>query len=246
MASFTNSSGTTPNTLSLQGYGTLDAQIAVNTGIVARHLKIFTCPSDQPPQAIVYASDTSSYYAGGTASTTNYTLSSGCLHENSSQWAANGGATDVLFHSGRTVLCRGMFGNNSSATIGAVSDGMSTTVMAVESLNSHYTGDTAYSPSWGVAKYAGPLHYTNSAAAPAGEAGYTDVQAYNIGHRHEGSLTYGPYLWNASSKHGGETGAHTLMGDGRVVFVKYSINDDIWNVLNYIADAFPVDDTFGD
>ena len=135
-----------------------------------------------------------------------------------------------------------MFGTNGSATIGAVSDGMSTTVMVAETLNYHHNSD-AYAPVWGVGKYAGPLHYVDSAD---NGASYTDNQAYNIGHRHTGSLTYGPYLWNASSPHAGETGAHALMGDGRVVFVKYSINDDIWNALNYIADAFPVDDTFGD
>ena len=244
VASHTNSSGTANNGLPLQGYGTNDAAIAVNQGIVRRHLKIFTCPSDQPPQAITYG--TENYYYTNGASTTNYTLSSGNLNESSNNWAAAAATTDVLALSGRTVLSRGMFGTNASASIGSVSDGMSTTVMAVETLSRHHDGNTAYSPCWGVAKYMGPLHYVDSTAATTDHSAYTDGQAYNIGHRHEGSITYGPMYWQASSKHGGETGAHVLMGDGRVAHIKYSINDDVWCVLNYIADAFPVDDTFGD
>ena len=236
-------SGAPENTLPMQGEGTSDAAIAVNNAIVSRHLKIFTCPSDQPPYAVNYTGTV--YHEAGGESSTNYTLASGCATERSAPWAQTAASTVTLLGSGRVVLCRGMFGRNASATIGAVSDGMSTTIMAGETLNAGHDGNHAYSPVWGVGKYVGPLMYT----APSANASYTGGVLYGLGNSYIASATdnrYKPYHWNAGSEHAGRSGAHFVMGDGRVVFMKDSINLDVYHALHYIADAFPVDDTFGD
>ena len=169
-------------------------------------------------------------------------LASGESHEASGAWAASAqqNNTTVLPVSGRTVLSQGAFGNNASATIGAMSDGMSTTVLVSETVNRRT--NTAATPVWGVAKVYGPLSYQAASA----NAGYTNGQLYGIWHRSEPSVTSRPYYGNPASMHGSRDSAHALMGDGRVVMVKQSIDLDVWYALNYIKDSFPVDDRFGD
>ena len=236
--------GAAHNSLPMMGEGIGTANptaIATNTGIVQRHLKIFTCPSDEPPTVSAAATDSNYYYSPG-ISTTNYMLAAGEAHEAIAAWAhsTQQNNTAILPLSGRTVLSQGAFGTNSSATIGAIADGMSTTILASETVNRRVDANSV--PVWGVAKPHGPLSYQ----APSAIATYTSGYYYGVWHHLEGGVTARPYYSNPASNHGSQDSAHVLLGDGRVTMVKQSINLDVWYSLNYIKDSFPVDDTFGD
>lgn len=215
------------------------AILAINGPTVSAKIKVFACPSDVAPAAVNYGTPGTDGYHTANAMSTNYVMASGCTNESSAFWSASQTATVVLPVSGVTVQCVGMFGNNGSAHIGAVSDGMSNTIMVAETLRVH-AGNDAYTPVWGTGKYAGPYVYT----APSANSSYTNGQLYGLNSR---PITGGdPYLWNASSTHGGGRGAHVVMGDGRVVFLKDAISPDIYFALNYIKDKRPLGDNFTD
>jgi prepilin-type N-terminal cleavage/methylation domain-containing protein len=209
------------------------AILAVNGPVISAKMNVFACPSDVAQTTFDGGTPYNDIYYVKQASTTNYLLGTGGFYEQSATWSPTAAGNVTLPFSGRSVNASGMFGNNGAASIGAVTDGMSNTIMCFETVQVH--NSASYTPTWGVGKYVGPYGY----CVPSAVSTYTTGQYYGLNARDTSGL---PYAWTASSNHG--NGAHCLFGDGKVAFLKQGLNHDIWFCLHYIRDKFPLGDDF--
>lgn len=222
----------TPTGLATADATSETAILAIQGPIIGARMAVFTCPSDIAQSRIDLATAYTDAYYIRQATTTNYLLATGNHIESSGMWTPTIGNV-TLPVSGRSVASAGMFGNGGSATIGAITDGMSNTIMCFETVQVH--NSVSYTPVWGVGKYVGPYGYVT----PSANSGYTGGQLLGLNARDASRL---PYAWGSSSNHG--PGVHCLFGDGKVAFLKEGISHDVWFCLNYIRDKYPLGDDF--
>ncbi|WP_165068147.1 DUF1559 family PulG-like putative transporter [Paludisphaera rhizosphaerae] len=189
----------------------------VNTTVVGAMVSSFWCPSDVEPDAPNDAS-TGSYHRNLTRRS-NYLLNCTvytdyyCPGSGSKVYAANSSQM-------------GPFYNDTSASIAAMTDGTSNTMLAGESVNGYSKYSSAYGPYWGSGTHTavhGRIDPPSSTSAisflPNAGSGYLYPAATEFQKK-------APYAWVFSSKHSG--GVNMLMGDGSVRFIKNSISVYTW------------------
>jgi prepilin-type N-terminal cleavage/methylation domain-containing protein/prepilin-type processing-associated H-X9-DG protein len=194
----------------------------VNTTIVGSLVATYWCPSDIQPQAVSLTGVT---YDGQDAMRSNYLASVGPYYDyycpgGHNTWSPN-------------PSLRGAFCNDLSTNFGAITDGLSNTFLAGESLNGteHYSSN--YGPYWGAGIHTSthgviysPTQGGFLAFAPNGQSGVLYPNATSAQKK-------APYAWVFSSPHPG--GLNMLMGDGAVRFIKNSIGYSTWWSLATIS-----------
>ena len=190
------------------------------------NIPMFLCPSDPKTSA------------GGTIGKTNYMFSRGDTTWDHNEWTGNG--TPTRGH-------RGMFGGQGTCRLlRDVVDGLSTTIMMGERIQSKNTGDTMVvhggvmsgigsafrtNPSLCLAQVAGQNYLPGTIQAIGGTrwpdgapafTGMTTVLGPNKANCTQGTWDGEDGIYEPMSQHSG--GVHVLMGDGAVRFISNSIN----------------------
>lgn len=193
-----------------------------NQPIYSKKLAVYGCPSDSGNMLLFnYAPNTTDFYESNNAARSSMLFASGSFTDYSTSFDANLSSREL-----------GMFGNDNSATVAQVSDGLSNTIAVGESRQLGKTA-TVYGPYWGAGVHTCCHGYTpnscfgiNSAynyppcAASAPAAGTPKLQ----------------YAWGFGSEHVG--GGHFLLGDGSVRFISENIDyTRVFNPLNRIKDG---------
>ncbi len=204
-------------------------------------VKTFWCPSDGPPvpQNVNFGSGTSSSYNVVNAMPSDYAMSCGSV-------ATDGYACAATMNTITTFgAYRGMFFNDISTTLRDVTDGLSNSFLAGESLQAP---NGKYEPFYGPYWSAGPHSAAYFVVQPPSAANfyaYLPNVPYSTQYPTAVGLPKANLAANgdACSFHPG--GVNMLMGDGSVRFIKNSINPYTWWSLATIqggevisADAF--------
>jgi type II secretory pathway pseudopilin PulG len=210
------------------------ANMAVNLHLTQIELPAFRCPSEvisgpAPTQA-------TGEYASTNGATTNYVFATGNLSEDARQYRAYSGS-NLTLPDGRSVPRIGMFGNDGSAKISEVLDGMSNTIaMGEVKLDKN---STSYRPLWGQGRHVGVYGRVTPVASTAASAAVDNCRTRINAHQDcDTNNVLRPWAWVYSSNHTG--GAHFLLGDGRVVFLSDNIDWTTFCLLNLIRDRQPL------
>ncbi len=186
-----------------------------NTTVVKSLVTSYWCPSDVQPQAVTLTGAT---YDGQDAMQSNYLVSVGPYYE----YYCPGGLNTWS----PTPNLQAAFCSDISVNFAAITDGLSNTFLAGESLNSTEHYSSSYGPYWGAGIHTsthGVIYPPNQggalAFAPNGRAGILYPNATP-------TQKQSPYAWVFSSKHPG--GLNMVMGDGSVRFIKNTINYYNW------------------
>lgn len=193
-----------------------------NQPVYSQNVTIFLCPSDPAggQEVTSGANNPADFYERNRVRRSNMLFATGDYTDYSASYANYRGNTAI-----------GMFGNNGSARLGDVKDGLSNTIAVGESRQLGKTS-SSYGPYWGAGVHTCCHGYTPNAC-------YHINAPYNRPPCTAGGSTTAPalqYAWGYGSEHTG--GAHFLMGDGAVRFI--SDNSDFTNVfhpLNRVADG---------
>jgi len=153
-----------------------------------------------------------------------------------------------------------MFGNEGSATFGQVRDGMSSTIMAGESLQNHslpptsgwvvspasisgsMTNPDAASVVWGQGKMFGQFAVVDGYGVAGSTSGNATMTYINAPRGTGANASLPVYPGVLSSEHRG--GVNVVLGDGSVRFLKTGINTGIYTSLFQIRDGAAVPDSY--
>ena len=204
-----------------------------NLVVTQTPIDVLRCPTEPilgPPPAV-----TSGQYAHLQGATTNYVFAGGEYNEHHRPY--------IVYTSSRTTMPvgpnvnnQGMFGNNSSARIASVSDGLTNSI-AIGEITLDLSS-TSYRPLWGQGRNTGIYGIVTPTTDPAhvGNCRYRINASYNCDGANDGRS----YARVFSSEH--EGGAHFLLGDGSVRFISESIDWPTFCYLNFIRDGQVVGD----
>ncbi|WP_337174967.1 DUF1559 domain-containing protein [Paludisphaera sp.] len=201
-----------------------------NTTVTSANLAAYLCPSDAPiaPRNPTAATAIGPYN-GFLSARGNYVLPCGRYYE-----AYNG-----RWQGGATPRDGGIFsGTDVAAKISSVSDGLSNTLLVMESVQQKTNSD--YGPYWGQGLWtsthaivydANPLNTASysvnwSSTMPNGPA---TVTQFANNPRRLG------YAWAISSQHAG--GINAAFADGSVKFIKNSVNPSTWFAINTLGNG---------
>jgi len=200
------------------------ANDVVNQPIYSTKLSVFVCPSD-PANGVGFTrlpNTPSDFYTANNVRRSNYLFSAGHTTDYSEPFqyytglALNSSATGTTVNVGY----QGAFGNDGAATLAAIVDGSSNTILVGE-CKQIKASSNLFGPFWGAGVHTCCHMYTE-----------TDNALYNVNAKHTNG---DQYAWGAGSYHVG--GAHFLLGDGSVRFISENINYfSIFRYLNRIAD----------
>ena len=163
---------------------------------------------------------------------------------------ATGGMTDgsSVHRVYNSSASQGIFGNDGSSTMAAVSDGLSNTIAVGEACGgSIYKTSYHYGP-WGLdgmhtcchlriygAWRQRPISWSNALALGGARNFTINTDYVNLT---QNSINWGrTYAWGANSLHPG--GAQFAMGDGATIFLQESIDLVTWTRLNCAHDGEP-------
>ena len=190
-----------------------------NTTVTSSLVASYACPSDIPP-----VTDTLSQaeFSHVLARRSNYML---CAAGNDEGTCPNGSTVP-------TMNTQGMFLVNLSLSFAQVQDGLSSTCMIGEGVQTR--NSPIFGPFWGEGSYGGqaglvwPItHPDYRVMLPNFVIGLSDQYDYGV------AQNGNPYAWDMSSKHPG--GLNVTLGDGSVRFIKNSINPSVWWSLQTVA-----------
>jgi len=189
-----------------------------NTTVTKERLDVYTCPSDREPELTTSRPGTLWPYSRAYARRSNYLLNFADYSEYSRPYH---------FYSSRWGWWRqGMFGVNGAARVSDVTDGLSTTFAAGESVQRHASWH--YGPYWAAGVHtavAGRIRRYWFNSRPDRCWGSARYFLPNAKCRYRWARGR-PYAWVFSSRHPG--GVNMLMGDGSVRFIQETIDIKTW------------------
>ena len=216
-----------------------------NRRITATRLRIFNCQSDEPQVTITNYSPpgscfnaAGSNYLFGAGSRLNPFEETGNLYVPHNEAAPPYGMLIELIS-----YSRGVFGHNASAQLSQVSDGLSCSIAAGETLQEHATGAPA-AVVWGQGKLYGQMAVVDGLGLASPPSHYPGVSATTINYPRTVSGQENAAVNPAvlSSKHKG--GVNILFADGAVRFINEKIDPTIYSCLFMIHDGAAISDDF--
>jgi prepilin-type N-terminal cleavage/methylation domain-containing protein len=208
---------------------------AVNLPVTSTRLAVFTCPSEQRKDPVVYTGSETNRLILGEAAPTNYLLGGGSYVEENSPYRTSNvfTATRQLPDppSGLRVRAAGVFGNNASAGIEDLLDGSSNTIMVGETVQDKQS--SSWRPTWGQ----GRRISTFGRVVPVVDPENANNCRYKINGRDNCHTANNnrSYAWSYSSNHVG--GAHFLLCDGSTQFLSENIDYITFCFLNFVRDG---------
>jgi prepilin-type N-terminal cleavage/methylation domain-containing protein/prepilin-type processing-associated H-X9-DG protein len=206
---------------------------ASNFQVTQMPLVALACPSE--PLSGPAPDVASGEYAATKPATSCYIFAAGYHGEDYRSYPVYASST-VTMPDGRVLNRTGMFGNNSSARMGDITDGTSNSIAVGESTLDK--SSSSYRPVWGQGRHVGVY----GRVIPDPTPGHVNNCRYRINAHNDcdAANTGKPYAWVFSSRHIG--GAHFLMGDGSVRFLSENIDYVGFCLLNFIRDGQVVGD----
>lgn len=225
--------GTGANTLPFVGVALAGNNLTLSQKSIASLL----CPSDTMPKNITYTGTTVEYLMTN-AAVTQYAFGGGDHTEEFRQYGAYAQSNITLPDGVTAVNRRGVFGVDGAASIAAILDGTSNTIMMGECRSRK--NSNLHTPVWGQLKWVGVFGrisgWSATAAPGQGDCLYNHINA--ISGPCLANTNQDPYAWTWSSEHIG--GAHFVMADGAVKFLNQTMSSQTFVLANLIADRKPI------
>jgi prepilin-type N-terminal cleavage/methylation domain-containing protein/prepilin-type processing-associated H-X9-DG protein len=232
----------------------------VNFNVVSTVLPFLLCPSERVRRYGISVNNIDNFLYGiyrnsgdtSRAACTSYLFAGGRMRENWSFYHAWDEDTidlpvinlNNVSSLRRVVHSQGAFGNNGSAKFGAISDGLTQTILIGETtLNLH---SSAFRPTWGAGKHTGtfgivePRRTTNrtmNLRYQINQPLYESESSCAPNNVFDNPVCDKPNAWTFSSVHPG--GAHFLLGDGSVRWISEDIDWITFCLMNFIHDGEP-------